>query len=121
MNEVLGKCPVCREEFHVAKLHCHHCSTTIEGAFSLCGFCRLTREQRQFIETFIKCRGNIKEVEKDLNISYPTVRSRLDEVIQVLGHPVKSIKKEDNKKEILDMLSRGEIDHAEALKLLKNN
>ena len=119
MNEALGKCPVCKEDLEITRLHCDHCNTTIEGSFSLCRFCRLTGEQKQFIETFIKCRGNIKEVEKELGISYPTVRSKLDEAISALGHPVKVIKNEGRKKEILELLSSGEIDHNEALKLLK--
>jgi hypothetical protein len=121
LNEALGKCPVCNQELDIVKLHCDHCNTTIEGSFTLCRFCKLTREQRQFIETFIKCRGNIKEVEKDLSISYPTVRSRLDEVIHALGFPVRNIKTDESKKEILEMLSRGEISHSEAVKLLKEN
>lgn len=71
-----------------------------------------------FIETFISCRGNIKEVEKELKISYPTVRSRLDEVIEKLGckpAPVSGNKK----KEILDALERGEITPEEALEQMK--
>ncbi|MEW5784389.1 MAG: DUF2089 domain-containing protein [Bacillota bacterium] len=118
MNEALGKCPVCKQNLEVTKLHCNHCNTTIEGSFTLCRFCRLTAEQQQFIETFIKCRGNIKEVEKDLGISYPTVRSRLDEGIIALGYLRKSLKNDDRKREILDMLGRDEIDYQEALKLL---
>jgi hypothetical protein len=119
MNEALGKCPVCKQNLEITKLRCNHCSTTIEGSFTLCRFCRLTAEQKQFIETFIKCRGNIKEVEKDLGISYPTVRSRLDEVIIALGYLDKSLKNDDRKREILDMLGRDEIDYHEALKQLK--
>ncbi len=119
MNEALGKCPVCKEDMEVTRLHCDHCNTTIEGSFSLCRYCRLTREQKQFIETFIKCRGNIKEVEKDLGISYPTVRSRLDDVISALGYPVKNPRSDESKKEILNMLSRGEIGHQEAVRLMK--
>jgi hypothetical protein len=119
MNEALGKCPVCKQNLEVTRLQCHHCNTAIEGSFTLCRFCRLNAEQKQFIETFIKCRGNIKEVEKDLGISYPTVRSKLDEVIFALGYVEKRPKTDDRKTEILDMLNRGEIDHHEALKLLK--
>jgi len=121
LKEVLGKCPVCKKNLEVTRLHCDHCGTTIEGSFSLCRYCRLTEEHKQFIETFIKCRGNIKEVEKDLGISYPTVRSRLDDVISALGYPVKNPKSDDSKKEVLNMLDRGEIDHDEALRLLKEN
>lgn len=65
--------------------------------------------------------GNIKEVEKDLGVSYPTVRSRLDDVISALGYPVKNSKSDENRKEIIDMLDRGEINHDEAIKLLKES
>lgn len=79
------QCPVCEHEMRVAKLTCTHCPTKIEGEFRTCKFCKLPADQLLFVETFLKCRGNIKEVEKELGISYPTVRSRLDCVIQALG------------------------------------
>ncbi|MBA1335001.1 MAG: hypothetical protein HPY66_0623 [Firmicutes bacterium] len=119
MNDALGKCPVCGRHLEITRLHCDHCNTTIEGSFSLCKFCKLSSEQKQFVDTFIRCRGNIKEVEKDLGISYPTVRSKLDDVIYALGHSVKTPRNEEARKSVLDMLERGEISHEEALKLLK--
>ncbi len=119
MKEALGKCPVCEKDLTITRLHCSHCNTTIEGNFSLCKYCRLTEKQKQFIEAFIKCRGNIKEVEKDLGISYPTVRGRLDDVITALGYSIKETEKDKNKKEILNMLSRGEISHDEAIRLMQ--
>lgn len=75
-----------------------------------------------FVETFIRCRGNIKEVEKELGISYPTVRSRLEAVIQNLGY--KNTKPgiteiDDFKAEILESLERGEISSQEAIEQLK--
>lgn len=117
--DVIGKCPVCGDELKVTRLRCRRCDTSIEGEFSLCKFSRLSREQRQFIEVFIKCRGNIKEVEKELDISYPTVRSKLDDVISALGYAVSSTRSGADKRAVLDMLDRGEISHQEALKLLK--
>lgn len=119
LKEALGKCPVCEKDLTITRLHCSHCNTTIEGNFSLCKYCRLTEKQKQFIEAFIKCRGNIKEVEKDLGISYPTVRGRLDDVITALGYSIKETEKDKNKKEILNMLSRGEISHDEAIRLMQ--
>ncbi len=88
-----------------------------------CKFCNLPTEQREFIEVFIKCRGNIKDVEKELGISYPTVRNRLDSVITALGYPIeKEIKGEgtENKtREVLDALERGDISASEAASQLK--
>ncbi|GAB6085989.1 DUF2089 family protein [Alkaliphilus crotonatoxidans] len=117
-KEVLGKCPICNHDMTVTRLHCAHCNTTIEGEFELCKFSKLTQEHRDFIDVFLKNRGNIKEIEKELGISYPTVRSKLENVIQALGHRSAPVVKV-NKKEILEKLSQGEITAEEAANLLK--
>ena len=103
----------------MVKLHCDHCKTSIEGDFVLDKFSYLSKEDKLFIEIFIKNRGNIKEIEKDLGISYPTVRRNLDQVISALGYNVKPSEEELSKKEILEKLSKGEITSDEALKRLK--
>lgn len=120
-NKVLGICPVCSSKLKVAELDCKRCGTSIRGDFDLCKFCYLTKEQKYFIEIFIKNRGNIKEIEKELGVSYPTVRRNLDNAIEALGYNPSPDSSEDtlNKKEILDKLSKGEITSGEALKLLK--
>jgi hypothetical protein len=106
----------------VRKLHCPECDTSIEGRFALCRFCYLNTEQREFAETFIRCRGNIKEVERELGVSYPTVRSRLDAVIQALGYkvePEEPAPADEARRKVLEALNRGEIKADEAVKLLK--
>lgn len=107
----------------MTKLHCPSCDTSIEGNFETCKFCQLPNDQRDFVETFIRCRGNIKEVERELGISYPTVRSRLDAVIQALGYPVESREGEETvasrRREILEALNKGEISTEEAIKALR--
>ena len=118
-REVIGKCPVCNDELHVSKLSCNNCKTNIEGEFDLCKFCRLSHEEKSFVEIFIKSRGNIKEIEKEMGISYPTVRNKLENVIESLGYSPKYTRPEVNKKEILEQLSRGEISSDEAIKLLQ--
>lgn len=118
-KEVLGRCPVCDEELKVTKLSCPSCHTHIEGEFSMCKFCRLSNEQKYFIEIFIKSRGNIKEIEKELGISYPTVRSRLENIISSLGYQPKNYNNESDKKDILEKLKNGDITTDEAIKLLK--
>ncbi|MTI65014.1 MAG: DUF2089 domain-containing protein [Firmicutes bacterium] len=117
-KEVIGKCPVCDHNLDVTELHCNHCNTTIQSDFDLCKFCKLSNEQKHFIEVFVKNRGNIKEIEKELGISYPTVRNKLENVVQALGYSPKYSPKV-NKKEILEKLSSGEITSDEAVKLLK--
>jgi len=120
-KEVLGKCPVCDSNTEVTKISCNKCGTTIEGHFEMCKFCRLTPEQKSFIDAFIKCRGNIKEVEKELGISYPTVKNRLEDVAGALGHKMVSEPQDtDKKKQVLDKLNNGEITVDEAIELLKN-
>lgn len=118
-KEVIGKCPVCGKPMEVTKLSCKYCDTHIEGHFTLCKFCKLSDEQKYFIEVFIKNRGNIKEIEKELGISYPTVRNKLENVIEALGYSPEYTSRV-NKKEVLEKLSSGEINSQEALKLLKN-
>jgi hypothetical protein len=117
--KVLTKCPVCSEELKITKLECNHCSTKIENDFTFSKFERLSKDQLNFVEVFLSCRGNIKDVEKKLNISYPTVRGKLDEVNNVLGLNAK--KDSDREKQhVMDMLENGEISSDEAIKLLKN-
>jgi len=122
-----SKCPVCGEKLSITKLGCPKCSTAIEGEFQPCEFCRLPEEDLDFVKVFIKCRGNIKDVEKELGISYPTVRGKLDLVIRGLGFEVAtkdSLKdkelKEIAKTEILDQLSKGEITAKEATEKIKS-
>lgn len=118
-----GKCPVCGEKMDVVELRCPNCETSLAGHFQTCKFCNLTNEQKSFIEIFIKSRGNIKEVERELGISYPTVRGRLEAVIEALGYRVEPSREEvetsSKRREILDALSRGELTSEEAVKRLK--
>ena len=88
MNPLPGRCPVCSNTLSVTRLQCGHCGTGIEGAFGLGRLQALTAEQVQFVETFMKCKGKIKDVEVELGISYPTVVARLNEVVRAMGFEV---------------------------------
>ncbi|MGM0419679.1 MAG: DUF2089 domain-containing protein [Bacillota bacterium] len=122
VNKLIGSCPVCDENMEITELHCSNCDTTIRGRFSLDKFSRLNPEQLHFVEVFVSSRGNIKEVEREMGISYPTVRNKLDEVIQALGYEPED-SPDDNKatkrKEVLDSLEQGEINSQEAVEMLK--
>lgn len=118
-REVIGKCPVCGEKLKVVKLYCQKCDTSIEGKFDLDKFSYLSKDEKFFIEIFVKNRGNIKEIEKDLGVSYPTVRRTLDQVIESLGYNIQPDKKEVSNIEVLEKLEKGEISSDEAFKLLK--
>ena len=88
MNPLPGKCPVCSDSLNVTRLQCGQCGTGIDGLFALGRLQALTPEQIQFIETFIKCKGKIKDVETELGISYPTVVGRLNDVVRSMGYEV---------------------------------
>ncbi len=119
---ILNRCPVCEHEMIVTNLACQNCRTKIEGEFLPSKFCRLPQEQIEFIEVFLKCRGSIKDVEKELGISYPTVRNRLDSVLQALGYgtdKAESTVEATNHQNILDALEKGEITPEEAAQQLR--
>jgi hypothetical protein len=84
-HDVISTCPVCSNELSVTRLHCRACGTTLEGEFSVGRFGRLSREQLALLESFLRSRGNLREMERELGISYPTVRSRVEALVRALG------------------------------------
>src|SRR3954469_25471256 len=84
-HDVIATCPVCSNELNVTRLHCRSCGTTLEGEFSVGRFGRLTREQLVLLESFLRSRGNLRDMERELGISYPTVRSRVEALVRALG------------------------------------
>jgi hypothetical protein len=84
-HDVISTCPVCSGELAVTRLHCRSCGTTLEGEFSVGRFGRLTREQLVLLESFLRSRGNLRDMERELGISYPTVRSRVEALVRALG------------------------------------
>ena len=120
---VIGKCPICTAELRVSRLECESCGTRIEGSFSLGRFHSLTTEQLDFLEAFIRARGNLRDLERELGVSYPTIRSRLDAVIRALGfqteiEPDREAEAE-KRKEILRELAEGRIGPDDAAALLE--
>lgn len=115
---IITRCPVCNEKLVVERLKCKKCGTVVENEFQLSKLSYLGKEQLKFIEVFLQCRGNIKDVEKELGISYPTVRAKLDEVILAMGFNLEK-KSSVNSTEVIDKLEKGEISAEEAVNLLK--
>jgi len=114
-------CPVCGGEYEITRCTCTKCGSELAGHFSGCDFCNLTDDEQYFVLTFLKCRGSIKDMEKELGISYPTVRSRLDAVISKLGlavMPSAEVIKEERRR-IFDQLENGEISADQAAEMLK--
>jgi hypothetical protein len=84
-HDVISTCPVCSSELAVTRLHCRSCGTTLEGDFSVGRFGRLSRDQVTLLESFLRSRGNLRDMERELGISYPTVRSRVEALVRALG------------------------------------
>jgi hypothetical protein len=84
-HDVISTCPVCSSELAVTRLHCRSCGTTLEGDFSVGRFGRLNRDQLTLLESFLRSRGNLRDMERELGISYPTVRSRVEALVRALG------------------------------------
>lgn len=84
-HDAIATCPICSGELAVTRLHCRSCGTTLEGDFNVGRFARLSRDQFALLESFLRSKGNLKEMERELGISYPTVRARVDALLRALG------------------------------------
>ena len=133
-HDVISTCPVCSNELSVTRLHCQSCGTTLEGEFSVGRFGRLSREQLALLESFLRSRGNLRDMERELGISYPTVRSRVEALVRALGFgPRDGDAAADSetatddepqgrvsRQEILERLARHEIGADEAAALIRD-
>jgi hypothetical protein len=120
MSVIPRKCPSCSAPLVVTQLSCTKCETNVVGLYEINPFLRLSNENLAFLETFIRNRGNVKEMERESGESYWVIRRRLDEVIAELGYEVEPVEDElsSHRQEILGRLSKGEIDVKEATRLL---
>ena len=121
MRKILEQCPSCGGELEVTRLSCTRCETVVTGRFQPCRFCQLPPASVQFLEAFVKSRGNVKEMERELGISYWTIRSQLNELIQELGFEVEAAQGDELKtrrREILEQVDRGELSAGEATEQL---
>ena len=122
MNPILTQCPVCKDELVITRLHCASCNTSIEGRFYSGAFANLSKKQMEFIEIFVRSEGKIKRVEAELNLSYPTIRNRLHEVIRAMGYePGKEENvgiDEETRRTILEDLDAGKISAEDAMRIL---
>ena len=121
MYPVPTACPVCHDDLLVARLVCRNCGTALEGRFTMGRLFQLTPEQLHFVEIFLRCEGKINRVQEELGLSYPTVRSRLDEVIRALGYEVGQERGagDERRQEVLERLARREISSEEAFQLMQ--
>jgi hypothetical protein len=121
MYPIPTECPICHDNLLVTRMVCRNCGTALEGRFGMERFLQLTPEQLHFVELFVRCEGKLNRVQEELDLSYPTVRSRLEEVIRALGYEVGRDRGSDNehRQEILERLARQEISSEEALQLMQ--
>ena len=129
MPKILSRCPVCENSLRVTELTCRHCAASVRAVFDTCRFCRLPSEHLNFIETFLRCEGNISRVEKDLNLSYPTVRNKLAAALAALNFnhdkaeetdPLAvSAEYETRRREILNEIALGNLTAEEAAETLR--
>jgi len=128
VHPIFGKCPVCGQELHVTKMECRACGTDIGGEFAITRLARLSAGDVQFVETFIKNRGNAYKVGEELELPYSTVRARLTDIIRAMGYEPGAELKDDviaippeKRKAVLKDLERGKISADDAIRLLQGD
>lgn len=126
MQNIPSRCPICGGEIVVTRIYCLDCDTTIEGRFSGGPFSQLTNEQLNFVELFVRCEGKITRMEEELGLSYPTIRSRLHEVIRSLGYEPGGGEEpaglsEEERQRILEDLDAGRINAEDAMRMLRES
>ena len=114
-----GGCPLCGESIEVTAIKCTACATEIKGSFATAGLGILPVEYQKFITVFLRHRGNIRQVEKELGISYPTINKMLDRINKAMTATTAVTEKPLTRKEILDSIERGEMSVKEATFILK--
>ncbi len=128
MRKILEQCPSCGGPLVVTELGCPSCQTQVRSRYSPCPFCALTADQLVFVRLFVQVRGNLREMEKELGISYPTVRGKLEEIAQRLGAapaPPEDLPSPDGelaseeRREILRLIAEGKLAPKEALARLR--
>lgn len=115
-----NKCPSCAGKFVVTELCCTDCKTSVRGSFELPVFAALSPEEEGFLRVFLAAKGSIKEVERQLGISYPTVKGRLESLLNKLGLGSLQAEFKQRRLEVIARLERGEITAQEAVGALKN-
>lgn len=122
MRKILEHCPTCGGDFAVTELTCTQCDTVVRSQYAPCPFCSLSPEDLAFMLVFVKNRGNVKDMERELGVSYWTIRGRLNEVIAAMGFEAPEDEAAEAepapdsaaRQAVLDALRRGELSAEEA-------
>ena len=114
-------CPVCNERLALTRLTCPACETELSGAFATCEFCVLSNDDRDVLRVFLASRGNMKDLERHLGVSYPTARARFDALLSKIGIERPDAPPAPTRVELMEQVARGEIDIDEALRRLESS
>jgi len=118
------QCPLTGGPLIVTRIYCPDSGLTIEGEFAITfPFAQLSADQLRFVEVFVRSEGKLNRMEEELKLSYPTIRTRLHEVIRALGHEpgreeTETVAPVDRKK-VLQDLDSGQISFEEAMQFLQ--
>jgi hypothetical protein len=114
---ITNECPYCQSAMAVTQMTCGHCQVSVAGDFPMSRLGGLPVEHQRFIEMFVLAGGNLKEIAEQVGVSYPTIRSRLDKVIEALrGEIAKTQRVRGN---VLDAVDPGKTNAADAARLIK--
>ncbi len=126
MRKLLEYCPACHGHLIVTQQSCMQCGTSVVGEFKATIFAQLSQENLDFLELFIKNKGNVKEMERESGESYWAIRNHINEIIEQLGLEKKDVEPSDppvdlkaKREEILSRLGQDELDVDTAAELLK--
>ena len=114
-----AECPVCGDRLAVTRLGCGSCGTELAGIFASCEFCSLDDNELQVLRVFLASRGNMREVERHLGVSYPTTRQRFSELLQKLGLAGEPEAAVLTREQVLSEVAAGALTPAEAQRLLE--
>lgn len=84
-HRALADCPVCGDRLVTTRLGCGSCGTELVGQFAPCPFCALDDADLEALKVFLVSRGNLKELQSHLGVSYPTARARFNDLLDRLG------------------------------------
>lgn len=113
----MNNCPVCENMLKPVRLACDKCGITMEGNFRMTRLARLTRNEQKLAEAFILSGGNLKDLSSQLDVSYPTLRKKIDDLMAALSDLQKQDESEISK--ILDAVEAKEIEAEEGIRLIK--
>jgi len=115
MDIAQATCPGCGRPLTITKVRCPHCEVSMDGAFEVSPFARLSLEDQMFVAAFLRHHGSIKKMERLFGISYPTVKNRLNAIVKRIDQ---SFEAPTPNARVLERLARGEISVDEAVEEL---